>query len=370
MHLLSPTRVTKARRQGTSQVWRPRRHTIRRAQLEERDQAPVATTAEKDPTAEAGHDCTTWPGARWRQSRRANRTRSRCQQATGHMRTAPKRPGTIAAREWPLLRTWIPSGQCPRRQTRLSAEELTCALPARHLPAQNVGFVKPRRQPYGIEDPSPANKDVVAFKEPVHLEMPSLEEQQLAARQLAHAVWHTVNHVEHGTQRHRIQQPSPIVFELQKFDLPSSQSSTRTLQNESVGSFYVDLGKGNLTRLALAEEVVQSRHRRAPADHRKPDAESWSLSPRSWRRRKHNRSRRRGLCQGLRPVALERTGLPASIWWSCRARRRSGVMIYPKLKRRAERRQSTSLCWRRCPGRLSRAERAVAFDPPASTRRW
>src|SRR6266480_5332447 len=187
------------------------------------------------------------------------------------MRTAPKRPGTIAAREWPLLRTWIPSGQCPRRQTRLSAGELTCGLerathchdPARHLPAQNVGFVKPRRQPYGLEHPAPENKDVVALKEPVHLEMPSLEEQQLAARQLTDAVWHTVNHVEHGTQRHRIQQPSPIVFELQKFDLPSSQSSPRTLQNESVEPFYVDLGKGNSTHLALAEEVVQSRHRHA-----------------------------------------------------------------------------------------------------------
>src|SRR4029077_18034979 len=91
--------------------------------------------------------------------------------------------------------------------------------------------------------------------------MPSLEEQQLAARQLADAVWHTVNHVEHGNQRHRIQKPSPIVFELQKFDPPGSQSSPRTLQNESVESFYVDLGKGNLTNRALAEEVVQSRHR-------------------------------------------------------------------------------------------------------------
>src|SRR5947208_1714430 len=50
---------------------------------------------------------------------------------------------TIAAREWPLLRTWIPLGEWPRRQTRRSAEELTCGLerpshyrdPARHLPA-------------------------------------------------------------------------------------------------------------------------------------------------------------------------------------------------------------------------------------------
>src|SRR5437868_8233543 len=96
-----------------------------------------------------------------------------------------------------------------------------------------------------------------------NLSMASLEQQQLAVRQHADAVWHTVNHVEHGTQRHRIQQPSPIVFELQKLDLPSSQSSPRTLQNESVGSFYVDLGKGNLTHPALAEEVVQSRHRHA-----------------------------------------------------------------------------------------------------------
>src|SRR5712671_599276 len=269
MHLLSPTRVTKARPQGTSQVWRPRHHTRRRARLEERDQSRAATTAEKDPTAEAGHGCTARRSERWRQSLPANRTRRRYQPATGHMRTAPKRPGTIAAREWPLLRTWIPSGQCPRRQTRLSAEELTCSLeraahyhnPTRHLPAQNVGFVKPRRQPYGIEHSAPENKGVVAFKEPVHLEMPSLEEQQLAARQLADAVWHAVNHVEHGTQRHRIQQPSPIVFELQKFDLPGGQSSPRTLQNESVGSFYIDLGKGNLTHLALTEEVVQSRHR-------------------------------------------------------------------------------------------------------------
>src|SRR4029077_16895581 len=93
--------------------------------------------------------------------------------------------------------------------------------------------------------------------------MPSLEEQQLAARQLADAVWHTVNHVEHGTQRHRIQQPSPIVFELQKFDLSRSQSSPRTLQNQSVESFYIDLGKGNLTHLALTQEVVQGRHRHA-----------------------------------------------------------------------------------------------------------
>src|SRR5882762_7889972 len=109
---------------------------------------------------------------------------------------------------------------------------------------------------------------------------------------------------------------------------------------------------------------------RAPADHRKLDAESWSLSPQSWRRRGHNRSRRRGLCQGLRPGAHERTGLPAPIWWSCRARRRSSVMICPKLKQHAERRQSTRPCWRRCPGRLSPAEREVAFDPPTSTRRW
>src|SRR6266403_6352979 len=141
MHLLSPTRVTKARRQGTSQVWTPRHHTRRRARLEERDQSPVATTGEKDPIAEAGHDCTARRSAKWRQSRPANRTRRICQPATGHMRTAPKRPGTIGAREWPLLRTWIPSGQYPRRQTRLSAEELTCGLErathdqARHLPA-------------------------------------------------------------------------------------------------------------------------------------------------------------------------------------------------------------------------------------------
>src|SRR2546421_1294311 len=66
-------------------------------------------------------------------------------------------------------------------------------------PSTSVGFVKPREQRYGIEHPSPENKDVVAFKKPVHLKMPSLEEQQLAARQLAHPVWHTVNHVEHGT---------------------------------------------------------------------------------------------------------------------------------------------------------------------------
>src|SRR5437773_12435007 len=143
MHLLSPTRVTKARRQGTSQVWTPRHHTRRRARLEERDPSLVATTAEKDPTPEAGHDCTALRSARWRVSLRANRTRRRCQQATGHMRTAQKRPGTIAAREWPLLRTWIPSRQCPRRQTRRSPEELTCGLErathyhdaARHLPA-------------------------------------------------------------------------------------------------------------------------------------------------------------------------------------------------------------------------------------------
>src|SRR6266513_4978334 len=143
MHLLSPIRVTKARRQGTPQAWRPRHHTRRRARLEETDQSPVATTAERDPTAEAGHDCTARRSARWRQSLPANKTRRRCQQATGHMRTAPKRPETIAAREWPLLRTWIPSGQWPRRQTRLSAEELTCGLerathyhdPAHHLPA-------------------------------------------------------------------------------------------------------------------------------------------------------------------------------------------------------------------------------------------
>src|SRR5947207_4245584 len=143
MHLLSPTRVTKARRQGTSQVWTPRHHIRRQARLEERDQSPVATIAEKDPTAEAGHDCTARQSARWRVSLPANRTRRRCQQATAHMRTAQKRPETIAAREWPLLRTWIPSGESPRRQTRLSAEELTCGLerashyhdPARYLPA-------------------------------------------------------------------------------------------------------------------------------------------------------------------------------------------------------------------------------------------
>src|SRR2546429_3683503 len=49
---------------------------------------------------------------------------------------------------------------------------MTCSLkreihsqgPGHHLPAYNVGFVKPRGQPNGIEHPSPENKDVVASK--------------------------------------------------------------------------------------------------------------------------------------------------------------------------------------------------------------
>src|ERR1700676_3747318 len=128
MRLLSPTRVTKARRQGIRQVWTPRHHTRRQDRFEEKNQSPVATTAEKDPTAAAGHDCTARRSARWRQAVPPNRTRRRCQQATARTRTAQKCPGAIAEREWPLPRTWIPSRQWRRRQTRLSAEELTCGL--------------------------------------------------------------------------------------------------------------------------------------------------------------------------------------------------------------------------------------------------